>query len=188
LKHYQAVLILNPDLEEKAVKDFQDNFQKLLKKGKAKNISELESNLRDLAHAIKKHPRTHFWRVGFEADPGLIVKLREEIRHDERLLRQMYLDIGAEKEAESQEKPTPPEEEKEKAVEKPEEAKKETTEEPSEEIPQETAEETKTAEETAEETAEDTTEESAEETTEESVEKSEEKTAEDTPQEAPPEE
>ncbi len=180
MKHYQAVLILNPDLEEKAVKDFQENFQKLLKKGKARNISELESNLRDLAHAIKKHPRTHFWRVGFEADPGLIVKLREEIRHDERLLRQMYLDIGAEKEAEYQEKPTPPEEEKEKAVEKPEEAKKEPTKEPSEETPQETAEETKTAEETAEETVEDTTEESAE--------KSEEKTAEETPQEAPPEE
>jgi len=181
LKHYQAVLILNPDLEEKAVKDFQDNFQKLLKKGKARNISELESNLRDLAHAIKKHPRTHFWRVGFEADPGLIVKLREEIRHDERLLRQMYLDIGAEKEAEYQEKPIPVEEEKERAaVEKAEEAKKEPTKEPSEEIPQETAEETKTAEETAEETAEDTTEESAE--------KSEEKTAEETPQEAPPEE
>jgi ribosomal protein S6 len=91
LKHYQAVLILDPDLENKALEDFCEMFHKLLKRGKASNVKELEADARDMAHEIKKHPRTRFWRVAFDAEPGLIAELREEIRHDERLLRQMYL-------------------------------------------------------------------------------------------------
>jgi len=91
LKRYQAVLILDPDLEDKALKEFQDGFRKLLKKGKAANVEVLEDEVRDLAHAVAKHPRARFWRVGFEAESNLVAQLQEEIRHDERLLRQVYL-------------------------------------------------------------------------------------------------
>ena len=103
MKHYQAVLILDPDLEDKALEDFCEMFHKLLKRGKAVNVKELESDARDMAHEVKKHPRTHFWRVAFDADPGLIAKLREEIRHDERLLRQMYLSTPSGEEEASEE-------------------------------------------------------------------------------------
>jgi len=106
LRRYQAVLILDPDLEDKALEDFQAGFHKLLKKGKAVNVKELQADVRDMAHSIKKHPRTRFWRVAFDAEPDLIAKLKEEIRHDERLLRQMYLSVapGQEEESSQEEK------------------------------------------------------------------------------------
>ncbi|MCK4334553.1 30S ribosomal protein S6 [candidate division WOR-3 bacterium] len=105
MRRYQAVLILDPDLEDKALEDFCEMFHKLLKRGKATNVKELESDMRDMAHVVKKHPRTRFWRVAFDAEPGLIAKLKEEIRHDERLLRQMYLSAapGQKEEGSSQE-------------------------------------------------------------------------------------
>lgn len=95
MRRYQAVLILNPDLEEKPMEDFREGFRKLLKKAKAKNIEEIENEVRDLAHIIKKQPRAHFWRVAFDVDPKEIAMLKDEIRHDERLLRQSYLALPA---------------------------------------------------------------------------------------------
>jgi ribosomal protein S6 len=103
LRHYQAVLILDPDLEEKALEDFCEMFHKLLKRGNAVNVKELESAVRDMAHEVKKHPRTRFWRLAFDAEPGLVANLKEEIRHDERLLRQMYLSIPSGEEEASEE-------------------------------------------------------------------------------------
>lgn len=105
MRRYQAVLILDPDLEDKALEDFRGMFHKLLKRGKATNVKELEADMRNMAHSVKKHPRTRFWRVAFDAEPALIAKLKEEIRHDERLLRQMYLSavVGPQKEGSSQE-------------------------------------------------------------------------------------
>ena len=91
MRRYQAVLVLKPDIESAAVEDFRKKFEKLLKDGEAVNIEMLEDNMRDLSHAIKKQPRAHFWRLSFESESGLVSKLREEIRHDERLLRQIYL-------------------------------------------------------------------------------------------------
>lgn len=93
MRRYQAILILNPNLEEKALDDFREGFRKLLKKAKAKNIKEIEDEVRDLAHSVKKQPRAHFWRVAFDAETKEIETLRNEIRHDERLLRQSYLSL-----------------------------------------------------------------------------------------------
>ena len=98
MKRYQAVLILDPDIEEKATEDFRDTFRKLLKEAKAENIQEIENDVRDLAHAIKRRPRARFWRVVFEADSKTVAMLRSEIRHDERMLRQMYLSAESGKE------------------------------------------------------------------------------------------
>lgn len=106
MRRYQAVLILDPDLEEKPLAEFQESFQKLLKKVQGRNIEVLEDNIRDLAHAISKRPRARFWRVGFEAPPSAIDSLRAGIRHDERVLRQTYLtasDIEAREEERPQE-------------------------------------------------------------------------------------
>ncbi len=91
MKRYQAVLILDPDLDEKALADFKENFNKLLKDGNAENIEVLEDNIRDMSYSIKKHPRTYFWRLAFESETSLIDHIKQEIRHDERLLRQTYL-------------------------------------------------------------------------------------------------
>ncbi|NLI98129.1 30S ribosomal protein S6 [bacterium] len=90
MRRYQAVLILDPDIEEKALSDFREVFNKLLKGAKAENVSELENDVRDLAHPIKKRPRARFWRVAFDANPGSVASIKSEIRHDERMLRQMY--------------------------------------------------------------------------------------------------
>ncbi|MBD3284712.1 hypothetical protein GF359_00070 [candidate division WOR-3 bacterium] len=91
LRPYEAVLILKPDAEEKLISGFQTKFRKLLKEGKAVRIETIEDDVRDLAHDISKHPRARFWRVGFEAESGLVDRIREAICHDEILLRQVYL-------------------------------------------------------------------------------------------------
>ncbi|MBN2378754.1 30S ribosomal protein S6 [candidate division WOR-3 bacterium] len=91
MRRYQAVLILKPDIDSVALDDFRAKYLKLLADGKAVDIETLDDRMHDLAHAIKKYPRAHFWRVRFEADPGLVAKLKGEIRHDETLLRQVYL-------------------------------------------------------------------------------------------------
>lgn len=107
MRRYQAVLILHPDIEDAALEDFQKGFNKLLKSGKAADVRVLENDKRDLAHPIKKIPRAHFWRVAFDAPPGLISKLQDEIRHDERLLRQVYLNLAARSEEAVEEIPAP---------------------------------------------------------------------------------
>ena|GEM_PF-268196 len=188
MRRYEAVLILKPDSEEKLLADFQARLKKLLADGKATGIDTIEDEVRDLAHPIRKQPRAHFWRVGFDAEPGLVARIREEICHDEILLRQVYLQSTVEESSEDTGIGHEPEtgvETEEKTVGDVEGAKEADIADSKIETQEETAEEAaeETAEEATEEAAEEATEEAAEATTEEATDETAEKAAEKTPKE-----
>ena len=86
MNKYESVIIINPNLDEAAVKSLQDKFTGLINKnGKVESVEEMGK--RKLAYQIKKNEEGIYVVFNFEAKPELIAELERVYRITDDVLK-----------------------------------------------------------------------------------------------------
>ena len=71
MNKYESVVIINPNVEENALKALIEKFQTLINTdGEVEQVNELGK--KKLAYEIKKNTEGNYVAINFEANPGLI--------------------------------------------------------------------------------------------------------------------
>ena len=79
MNKYESVIIINPNIEEDAVKALVENFSNLINNdGKVEKVDNLGK--RRLAYEIKKQKEAYYQVIYFEAKPELIAELERNYR------------------------------------------------------------------------------------------------------------
>ena len=86
MNKYESVIIINPNLDEAAVKSLQDKFTGLINKnGKVESVEEMGK--KKLAYEIKKNTEGIYTVFHFEAKPELIAELERVYRITDDVLK-----------------------------------------------------------------------------------------------------
>lgn len=86
MRNYEAVVIVDPRLDEAAINQAVDKFTKALEgKGEVTKIDQW--GRRRLAYAIDHQDEGHYFVASFRADPGLVAELNRLVEIGEEYLR-----------------------------------------------------------------------------------------------------
>jgi small subunit ribosomal protein S6 len=87
MRDYEAMFIFNPELSEEKLEESIKAVEKIIKDN-AKGRLDMESlGKRTLAYPIKKSNEGYYVNYDFEAPPAAINKIKEELKHNEEVLR-----------------------------------------------------------------------------------------------------
>ena len=90
MNKYESVVIINPNVEEEAVKTLIKKFSDLINKdGKVSDVEELGK--KKLAYEIKKQKEGYYLVFHFEANPSLISELERILRITDEVLKFMVI-------------------------------------------------------------------------------------------------
>ena len=79
MNKYESVVIINPNVEENALKALIERFQTLINTdGKVEEVKELGK--KKLAYEVKKNKEGYYVVYDFEANPSLIAELERNYR------------------------------------------------------------------------------------------------------------
>lgn len=95
MNSYYLTLILNPDLEEKALLEFlNDKIKKVISgsstslgTGDEKVVSENMWGIRNLAYPIEKQKKGFYAHFEFETEPKVVKALDKSLKLEENILR-----------------------------------------------------------------------------------------------------
>jgi small subunit ribosomal protein S6 len=79
MNKYESVIIINPSIEEKALKELVQKFSDLINTDGKVNLVE-ELGKKKLAYEIQKQTEGYYVVINFEANPGLIAELERIYR------------------------------------------------------------------------------------------------------------
>lgn len=83
---YESVVIINPNVEENALKELIERFQTLINTdGKVEQVNELGK--KKLAYEIKKNKEGYYVVYDFEANPSLIAELERNYRITDEIIK-----------------------------------------------------------------------------------------------------
>ena len=86
MNKYESVIIINPNVEETALKALIEKFQTLINTdGKVEQVNELGK--KKLAYEIKKNKEGYYVVYDFEANPGLIAELERNYRITDEVIK-----------------------------------------------------------------------------------------------------
>ena len=86
MNKYESVVIINPGLEEAAIKALLQKFTDLINTdGKVENIDEMGT--KRLAYEIQKQKEGYYAVINFEANPSLIAELERVYRITDTVLK-----------------------------------------------------------------------------------------------------
>lgn len=86
MNKYESVIIINPNVEETALKELIEGFQNLINTdGKVENVNELGK--KKLAYEIKKNKEGYYVVYDFEANPSLIAELERNYRITDEVIK-----------------------------------------------------------------------------------------------------
>lgn len=86
MNKYESVIIINPNVEETALKELIERFQNLINTdGKVEKVNELGK--KKLAYEVKKNKEGYYVIINFEAQPELIVELERNYRITDEVLK-----------------------------------------------------------------------------------------------------
>ena len=86
MNKYESVVIINPGLEDAAIKALLQKFTDLINTdGKVESINEM--GMRKLAYEIKKQKEGYYAVINFEANPALIAELERVYRITDTVLK-----------------------------------------------------------------------------------------------------
>ena len=86
MNKYESVIIINPNVEETALKELIERFQNLINTdGKVEKVNELGK--KKLAYEIKKNKEGYYVVYDFEAKPSLIAELERNYRITDEILK-----------------------------------------------------------------------------------------------------
>ena len=91
MKKYESVIIVNPNLDEEALKALEDKFTGLIN-GNGKVESFEKKSKKRLAYDIKKHKEAYYFVINFEAEPSLIAEFQRVLRITDSILKFIVID------------------------------------------------------------------------------------------------
>ena len=86
MNKYESVVIINPNVEENALKELIERFQTLINTdGKVEKVTEIGK--KKLAYEIKKNTEGYYVVYDFEANPSLIAELERNYRITDEVIK-----------------------------------------------------------------------------------------------------
>ena len=86
MSKYESIIIINPSLEEKGVKNLIQKFSDLINTdGKIESVEEMGK--RKLAYEVKKNKEGYYVLFNFEAKPELIAELERNYRITDEVIK-----------------------------------------------------------------------------------------------------
>lgn len=87
MRHYEVMVILDPDLEERAVSPLIENFLSVVREGNGK-VEKVDTwGRRRLAYEIKKKPEGIYSVIDLQAEPAVVKELDRQMNLNESVLR-----------------------------------------------------------------------------------------------------
>lgn len=91
MRHYEVMVILDPDLEERAVSPLIENFLSVVREGSGK-VEKVDTwGRRRLAYEIKKKPEGVYSVIDLQAEPAVVKELDRQMNLNESVLRTKVL-------------------------------------------------------------------------------------------------
>ncbi|MDF3291322.1 MULTISPECIES: 30S ribosomal protein S6 [Streptomyces] len=91
MRHYEVMVILDPDLEERAVAPLIENFLGVVREGNGK-VEKVDTwGRRRLAYEIKKKPEGIYTVLDINAEPAVVKELDRQLNLNESVLRTKVL-------------------------------------------------------------------------------------------------
>lgn len=91
MRHYEVMVILDPDLEERAVSPLIESFLSVVRDGGGK-IEKVDTwGRRRLAYEIKKKPEGIYSVIDLQAEPAVVKELDRQMNLNESVLRTKVL-------------------------------------------------------------------------------------------------
>ena len=87
MRHYEVMVILDPDLEERAVAPLIESFLTVVREGDGK-VEKVDTwGRRRLAYEINKKPEGIYAVIDVQAEPALVKELDRQMGLNESVLR-----------------------------------------------------------------------------------------------------
>jgi small subunit ribosomal protein S6 len=91
MRHYEVMVILDPDLEERAVSPLIESFLSVVREGDGK-VEKVDTwGRRRLAYEIKKKPEGIYSVIDLNAAPEVVKELDRQLNLNESVLRTKVL-------------------------------------------------------------------------------------------------
>jgi small subunit ribosomal protein S6 len=87
MRHYEIMIILDPNLEERTVQPSLDQFLKVVTDGGGKVEKTDIWGKRRLAYPIEKKPEGYYAIVDVTAEPNVVLELDRQLNLNEGILR-----------------------------------------------------------------------------------------------------
>jgi small subunit ribosomal protein S6 len=87
MRHYEIMIILDPNLEERTVQPSLDQFMKVVTDGGGKVEKTDIWGKRRLAYPIEKKPEGYYAVVDVTAEPNIVLELDRQLNLNEGILR-----------------------------------------------------------------------------------------------------
>ena len=93
MNKYESVIIINPALDDEAVKKLEATFTDLINKdGKVERAENLGK--KKLAYPVKKNAEGYYVTLNFTANPSLIAELERNYRITDDVIKYMTINVG----------------------------------------------------------------------------------------------
>lgn len=91
MRHYEVMVILDPDVEERAVSPLIENFLAVVREGKGK-VEKVDTwGRRRLSYEINKKPEGIYSVIDLQAEPAVVKELDRQMNLNESVLRTKVL-------------------------------------------------------------------------------------------------
>ena len=93
MRKYEIMFIVNPSLEEAAIKKVADSMKDIIKKAKCKINEEKDMGQKDLAYEIKKHKKGYYFFLVVDATPEVIAEFNRVANVNEDIIRHLVIKV-----------------------------------------------------------------------------------------------
>lgn len=93
MRHYEVMIVLQPEMGEDGFNKHLERVKKSLESGGGKIVRDDRWGLRTLAYEIKKQTQGYYTVIEWEGPPELIAELDHSLRLDENVLRHLVIHL-----------------------------------------------------------------------------------------------
>ena len=93
MNHYETIYIVNPTLDDDALKEAIAKFSDLIKKLKGSIVKINEWGKRKLAYEVKRFDKGYYVVLDFCALPKMVTELERNMKLDDRILKYITVKI-----------------------------------------------------------------------------------------------
>jgi small subunit ribosomal protein S6 len=91
MRHYEVMIILDPDLEERAVSPLIESFLSVVREGDGK-VEKIDTwGRRRLSYEINKKPEGIYSVIDLQAEPAVVKELDRQMNLNESVMRTKVL-------------------------------------------------------------------------------------------------
>ncbi|TDC20920.1 30S ribosomal protein S6 [Streptomyces sp. 8K308] len=91
MRHYEVMVILDPDLEERAIAPLIESFLSVVREGNGK-VEKVDTwGRRRLAYEIDKKPEGIYSVIDLQAEPAVVKELDRQLNLNESVMRTKVL-------------------------------------------------------------------------------------------------